>query len=444
MKKETGKDSISSKFYEDFEKRYKVVYPQINNATYYNIANYTPDLEKPIQRWYRYKEGYSLELNDKIFQEFNVVSGEIICDPFCGGGSTLLCSFLRKINSIGFEINPFSFLLAKVKTRFYSQQDINELGNQIKEINQVTSNGNLPKPKLSFIDKVFAPEVLELLLAYREHILSINNEKISNLMLLAWFSVLEEVSNYRKAGNGLKKKKRNEQATLLGEKENTRYLLNLKLKLMLKDLETYYGKVAKEYEPEIYNFSALEMQKYLPRNSLKGVIFSPPYANCFDYTEIYKIELWMGNFVREYSDLKELRKTALRSHLSAAYNGRNDKKSLKLGELNKLLEILSKKELWDKRIPVMLNGYFEDMSQALTNVYECLKPEGFCCVVVSNSAYGGMIIPTDLLITRIAESIGFENLRIEITRYIITSSQQYKQTEFQKKYLRESIIYLKK
>ena len=445
MRKEREQDSINNEFYEKFEKRYKVEYPQINNATYYNIVNYAYDLDKPIQRWYRYKEGYSLDLNDKIFREFSVGREDTICDPFCGGGSTLLCSFLRKVKSVGFEVNPFTVLLAKVKTRFYSQQEIKALENQIKKINQVASNGNnLSKPKLSFIDKVFDSEVLELLLAYQEYILSINNEKVRDLILLAWFSILEEVSNYRKAGNGLKRKRRIEQTTLIGKKENTRYLLKTKLNMMLKDLEVFRGKVSKEYEPEIYNVSALEMQKYLSKGSLKGVIFSPPYANCFDYTEIYKIELWMGNFVKEYSDLKKLRKAALRSYLSVAYNGANNKGTLKIAELKEILETLSKKELWDKRIPVMVNGYFEDMSVALTKVYESLKPKGFCCIVVSNSAYGGIVIPTDLLICRIAESIGFENLKVEVARYIITSSQQYKQTEFQKRYLRESIIYLKK
>jgi len=445
MKNTKSQNSLDSKFYEKLERNYKVISPPIKNATYFNIANYTPDLNKPIQRWYRYKEGYSLELNEKIFKEFSVTNGDIICDPFCGGGTTLLCSFLNNVKSIGFEVNPFSALLAKAKTRFYSQQDTRELKRQINKLNVVTPNGySLSKPKLSFIDKVFDQEVLELLLTQREYILLIKNDKVRNLLFLAWLSILEDLSYYRKAGNGLKRKKRIEQTSLIGKEENTRYFLNTKLKIILKDLEKFFGKVSEEYEPEIYNISAFDMQKYLPVSSLKGIIFSPPYANCLDYTEIYKIELWMGSFVKEYSELKELRKVALRSHLSAGSNGMDSNGTLKIAELNELLETLSTRDLWDKKIPLMLNGYFEDMSEALTNIYNCLKPEGFCCIVVSNSAYGGVVIPTDLLIARIAEIVGFENLRIEVARYIITSSQQYKQTEFQKKYLRESIIYLRK
>jgi DNA modification methylase len=444
MKKERVEGSVGNGFYENLESMYKVTYPKIDNATYFNIANYTPDLDKPIQRWYRYKEGYSLELNENIFREFSVGKRDIICDPFCGGGSTLLCSFLNDLKSVGFEVNPFAALLAKVKTRYYSDQEIKELDKQIKNINGVVPDGNLTtKPKLSFIDKVFDGEVLELLLSYKEYISSIDDEKIRDLMFLAWLSILEDLSNYRKAGNGLKRKTRKNGNNLLGKKESTRHLLNTKLKLMHRDIQNYYGKVKKEYEPHIHNNSCLEMGKYLEEESLKGVIFSPPYANCFDYAEIYKIELWMGGFVREYSDLKELRKAALRSHLSATANG-TISGGINLDELNELLGMLSKKDLWDKRIPAMLNGYFEDMSTVINDTYKCLKPGGFCCVVVSNSAYGGVVIPTDLLISRIAENAGFENLKIDVSRYIITSSQQYKQTQDQKKYLRESIVYLRK
>ena len=46
------------------------------------------------------------------------------------------------------------------------------------------------------------------------------------------------------------------------------------------------------------------MGSYIKDSSIDGIIFSPPYANCFDYTEIYKLELWFGGFVKDYSELK--------------------------------------------------------------------------------------------------------------------------------------------
>lgn len=92
----------------------------------------------------------------------------------------------------------------------------------------------------------------------------------------------------------------------------------------------------------------------------------------------------------------------------------------------------------------MVQAYFEDMFEAIKNHYRALKKGGFDVIVVSNSAYAGQIIPTDLLLARYAKKIGFKVKEIDVARYIITSSQQYEKTRKYKKYLRESIIYLQK
>ena len=92
----------------------------------------------------------------------------------------------------------------------------------------------------------------------------------------------------------------------------------------------------------------------------------------------------------------------------------------------------------------MLNGYFADMEEALKQIYDALKAGGHCAIVVSNSSYAGVIIPTDALLAKIARRIGFTVIEIETERLIITSSQQYKKTEAMRKYLRESIIKLEK
>ena len=69
---------------------------------------------------------------------------------------------------------------------------------------------------------------------------------------------------------------------------------------------------------------------------------------------------------------------------------------------------------------------------------------GFVGIVVGNSAYSDVIIPTDILIARIAEEVGFKIKNIFVTRHLTTSSQQKQNLEYLKKYLRESIVLLEK
>ena len=111
-------------------------------------------------------------------------------------------------------------------------------------------------------------------------------------------------------------------------------------------------------------------------------------------------------------------------------------------ELDVLIENLNGRVLWDKKIPLMLKLYFSEMFELLDSIYVSLEKNGFCSIVVGNSAYGGVIFPTDLLLARYAEKNGFEIDKIEVDRYIITSSQQYQSTFNQKRFLRESVVCL--
>ena len=64
--------------------------------------------------------------------------------------------------------------------------------------------------------------------------------------------------------------------------------------------------------------SSLEEAEHLEPGSFDSVVFSPPYANRFDYFESQKVELWFGGFVDTYGEMTALRKRSLRSHLGAA------------------------------------------------------------------------------------------------------------------------------
>ena len=88
----------------------------------------------------------------------------------------------------------------------------------------------------------------------------------------------------------------------------------------------------------IYNTSCLEINRKIKPNSISGCIFSPPYANCFDYTEIYKLELWFGEFVKNYSDLKQLKKSSLRSNLTGDLSNLDN--FITISEINYLLKLL--------------------------------------------------------------------------------------------------------
>lgn len=425
-------------FYKSLENGYEVLPPRVENATYKSILNFSDDLYKPFQRWCRYKEGYSLDIVGQLIKEYNKNDDGLILDPFLGSGSTIIAANIAGLDGCGFEVNPFSYHLSECKTRRYTAEDIQILKEcSIRVLdNAKDSRISYTMPSLSFAGKVFEKDVEGYYMRVYECIRALNvEEHIKSFLRLGWISKIESFSNYRKAGNGLKMKKYKKPRPVTIDKVYGE-LLELYTD-MIDDIS--------EYTPEknavVINDSCLKMREYLKDGSVSGIIFSPPYANCFDYTEIYKLELWFGGYVQDYDDLKSLKKHSLHSHL----NGNLKEPVIKSSRsLDLLLEELKAKDLWDKRITNMLQLYFSDMFSVLESCYKVLEKDGFCSIIVGNSSYSNIVIPTDLLFAEYAETLGFEVDKIIVDRYIITSAQQYESTKEYKKYLRESIVCLKK
>ena len=112
--------------------------------------------------------------------------------------------------------------------------------------------------------------------------------------------------------------------------------------------------------------------------------------------------------------------------------------------LEKLINLFDSKKLWNIKIPNVVRGYFDDTFTLLSKLYNQTEKQGYVGIVVGNSAYSGVIIPTDILIAEIAKEIGFRVKRVFVTRHLTTSSQQKQELEYLKNYLRESIVLLEK
>ena len=97
--------------------------------------------------------------------------------------------------------------------------------------------------------------------------------------------------------------------------------------------------------------------------------------------------------------------------------------------------------IWNKNIPDMIKGYFDDTYKLLKALYPKLIRDGKVYVVVANSVYKGVIVPTDLLIAKMAKDLGFKINTIKVARKIRSSSQQIPEIKHNN-LMRESIIEL--
>jgi len=250
--------------------------------------------------------------------------------------------------------------------------------------------------------------------------------------------MIEPYSTHRKAGNGLKKKSKKRLSSLFGNPiDQIRTDAVSKLGLMRKDLEEPTNRDAIIFKQG----NSLDPASYSDY-TFDCVLTSPPYANCFDYSKIYMCELWLGDFFTSRDHQQDFRMNSVRSHVHATWPSRNEGAGSQIA-CDIISPYLEKQDLWSKKIPGMIEGYFEDLGQLLSILHERLSdgaPLGF---VVSNSVYGGIPVATDLLLVDTARQHGYEADQIEVYRSIVPSSQQYVQLE-DKKYLRESLVTLRK
>ncbi len=425
--------------------------PIINAASFSNQVHFQNAYQTPVQRWFPYREGYSTRLVNAFIKELTITGN--IFDPFSGSGTTLLASRQNNLNSFGIDVNPISVLVAKVENESYTNSDIEKLTYEIENLKTLLRSNEVFQTSFGLANKVFNSEILQALLQLKFYIKEIKHEKTQNLFFVAWLAIIENVSNIKKEGNGIKYKNRKrtpkgyinidkdawEKQVFPEDKFHfVKTQLIHHLEIISQDIRNNYGSCEKQ--PQIFIGSCLTFDE-LFSDEIQFTFFSPPYCNCFDYFEIHKVDLWLGDFVSNKEEFRLLRNTGFRSNT----NSLTHKPIIYKNEhLENLIALFDSRQLWHKRLPSVVRGYFDDAHTLLKKLYQQTTKGGSVGIVVGNSAYTGVIIPSDVLIADIARNIGFKVKNIFVTRHLTTSSQQKQNLTVLKHYLRESIVLLEK
>jgi hypothetical protein len=400
----------------------------------------------PIHRWFRYREGYS----PRIVGQLRL--GKDVLDPFCGCGSAMVGAALSERSSTGLDINPLAIFAAKVKLRPLTASQIRRVLDfqRLVEARPKISVPTWNTPSLAIARKLFEPHILRALSELRTAIDAQADLAVREFLLLAWLAILEEVGSYFKEGNGIKyrNKKRLKSGYVRrreGEWQLARFgpdqkafayhAFGRQLSMMVED--TVVWKQGGWSEQRVFAGNALDLPKLIEPGGFSSIVFSPPYANRFDYFESMKVELWFGGFVNSYQEGADLRKQALRSNLGADLK----RGAVALPDLERLINHMDRTaSSWRMRVPDALRGYFDDMFHVLKHCRQQLRGRGRCCVVVGNSAYAGVIIPTDSLIATLGLEAGFTSATVNVARHLTVSPQQRNALAVLQSHMRESVV----
>ncbi|WBO86409.1 DNA methyltransferase [Hymenobacter yonginensis] len=418
-----------------------------HDSSFAALVNFSKE-ELPFHQWFKYREGFSPELVNRFMASLS--PGSVVLDPFVGCGTTTTTAKLAGHKSIGFDVNPISVLVSQVKGRAYNAKDIKKLKDLVKKVASISEfDEAAPVPKLKIIGKVYPVDVLTLLLQLKKKISSIEEDKYRDFVFVAWLSILEVCSATFKEGNGIKyrnaKRSKGKYITndfsewankYYGDDQHAFVINKLvdKLNVMLNDVEhNNSGK----YDAVIIEDTSLSIKDKIGSNSVDLAIYSPPYINCFNYFKIYKVELWMGGWIEDYGVLKYDNDKSLRSHVETKLKRAYDDD---VSILDPYLAKINVDNLWDKRIIDAIKGYFIDMREVLRGLIYSLKPNGKSVCVVGNSCYDNVVIPTDVILSKIGEELGFKVDRIIETRKLPVVAQQAATLGQDRELVRESIL----
>ncbi len=415
---------------------------------YRNLVSFKSNKVNPVHRWFPMVEGFGAEFVRDIILE-QKVSPKVCLDPFSGIGTTALACQDLGIKCFAIENSPFFFDVTRAKLRADYESHVFDILISTFDDHLKTCLVELPEMELEsktffqgnnldrwIFDKPVANAINDIL----NHIADFdqNYEIYTALFKVALGAQLIQVSNVYRNGKCLSYLKNWQERSISRNEVHEMFILYCREVLMM-DIRS-----REMIKPDVHNYINVHrgdsrvLISSLPNDSVDVVITSPPYLNSRDYTDIYRLELWIMGYVTKFDQERKLRSSALTSHVQVKLGYL---KAPEIDELDRFLSHLekSKTKLWNKGIPNMIRGYFFDMESILKDMHPKLKSNAMLYINVSNSAYGRMICEVDTIIAKIAERNGYEIVEIRIARYINSSKQQS-----MRKKLRESVIVLKK
>jgi DNA modification methylase len=424
------------------------------------IAEHIPNVSAleagglPRHRWYFFKEAFSPGIVDHAVADAGLPPQSTIFDPFSGSGTTPLAASFSGHIGVGAEVNPFLRFVARSKAKTAKKKgllralDIALSGSATVDPSPLETFSTFSEHAAKAKKRgkwLFNSEVLRAFQGAWATTSKLDSAPRSLLQLCLIGAALDS-ANAAKDGKCLRYKRGWESASL--SRENFVGSLQDRVAVVLEDLEQTEGFALKT------TVALADSRSQMAPSHFDLCVTSPPYLNSFDYTDVYRPELFLGGFVADMEQLRQLRLSSLRSHVQVQWDApeKNDFGPLyrdSISDLKLAIGDLANhhRVIWDQRIPLMVQAYFEDMATVLKRLRRRAKPHASVWLVVSTSAYAGVEIPVDLIIADIAGKNGWFMREVVTLRHLKrVAGQQWHKLERKgadnRPCLRESVVIL--
>jgi hypothetical protein len=381
-----------------------------------------------FQAWRAFKEAFAPELIAQAFEEAGAALGRPVLssiDPFGGSGTTALSSQFLGAAPTTIEVNPYLADLIEAKLTTYDVAALlDDYAMLLANVKNEEEEIIFPGAPITFVAPgkkeryIFSEPVARRLAGLRNAIMAIEEPAHRRLFRVLLAPISLSVSNVVVSGKGRRYRRKWEERQSSPD-----------------DVITLFDAA---FVQAVYDIQRFRNRQHLGYHLLRGdarvltpstgkfdvAIFSPPYPNSFDYTDVYNVELWVCGYLDSSESNRSLRLKTLRSHvqIKRAYDAA-DVKSETLLKVAKQLDSI-RHELWNATIPDMVSAYFSDMQSILDRLHGSITPGGRAYLVVGDSRYHGVQVPVADILAEIASALGYEKIADEPFRSMRASPQQ--------------------
>jgi hypothetical protein len=395
----------------------------------------------PFQDWRHFKEAFAPELVEIAVSETGGTVSRIV-DPFGGSGTTALAAQFLGIEPTTIEVNPYlaDLIEAKIATIDLDAAAA-AFGQVVERAGEIAVPAGIvfPGAPPTFVEPgvkgryLFSREVARRISAYRIAISEQRSSDVRRLFTVVLASATVPASNVIVSGKGRRYRKGWEKR-LIDPATIDDWFRDGVLRA-LYDLRLYGDRACTNYT--LLRGDARERVSELPEHDL--AVFSPPYPNSFDYTDVYNVELWTMGYLDGKAANLALRNSTLRSHVQIHRDmAATGVESELLSDTVRKLENVSG-HLWNKNIPAMVAAYTADMVAILRGISARMRTNGRTYMVVGDSRYSGVDVPVAAILAELSPGIGFDVVRVEPCRSMRASPQQGGRAE-----LAESLVVLER
>lgn len=394
------------------------------------MVSFQANKGRAIYRWFKYKEAFSAGLLEYLLTRYRITGG-VLLDPFAGSGTALFAAGAFGLRAEGIELLPIGQKVIETKQLIDWEllpQDAERLVFWLRE--QPWRKHAVVKPinELRITRDAYPQETILAMgrfLGASEQ----ENPRVKTVLLFALLCILESISFTRKDGQYLRwdfrsGRRQGKKTFDKGEILPFDRAISEKLEQIVADLqagetpEDLFGTPRTRTEILLHSGSCLDILPKLKANTFDCLITSPPYCNRYDYTRTYALELALLGV--DEQGLANLRQEMLSCTVeNRAKNlmelNPNWKPAVACTDGHELLQAIlsyleSQKELDllnNNGIPRMVRGYFYEMACVIAESARVLKSGAPLIMVNDNVRYAGASISVDIILTELAEHLGF-------------------------------------